>query len=135
MSPDNIMRSDVLDIIFENRNKDYGAYSLRKNYSKRLKVSLSVVLLITFVLLLVNQLKPEPIRTSEINISDTDPIKLLEEEKPKPKEPVAPKPQQQQVATVQYTIPIITDEVTEDTMPIMAAVENAVVGTENKQGD
>ena len=30
MEKELIMNSDVLDILFENKNKDYGAYSLRK---------------------------------------------------------------------------------------------------------
>ena len=36
MKADAILNADVLDIIFENRNKDYGAYSLRKFYNNRL---------------------------------------------------------------------------------------------------
>jgi protein TonB len=38
------------DIIFENRNKEYGAYDLRKNYAKRGNVALSVSLFVVFVL-------------------------------------------------------------------------------------
>lgn len=40
-----IMKSDVLDIIFEKRNKSYGAYSLRKFYPDRLKLALGFVFL------------------------------------------------------------------------------------------
>lgn len=36
MNAETILHSDVLDIIFENRNKQYGAYPLRKEYDKRL---------------------------------------------------------------------------------------------------
>lgn len=35
-----IMKSNVLDIIFEKRNKLYGAYNLRKFYPGRLKIAL-----------------------------------------------------------------------------------------------
>jgi periplasmic protein TonB len=45
-----ILKSDVLDIIFENRNKAYGAYNLRKFYDHRLLKSLSVMLGIVVVL-------------------------------------------------------------------------------------
>jgi len=37
METKDILKSDVLDIIFEGRNKTYGAYELRKNYEKRLR--------------------------------------------------------------------------------------------------
>jgi len=36
-----IMSADILDIIFDGRNKDYGAYELRKSYSKRLTLALA----------------------------------------------------------------------------------------------
>src|SRR5258706_3239409 len=47
MHSNSILNSNLLDIIFENRNKDYGAYALRKNYNKRLfKSLLSMVALV-----------------------------------------------------------------------------------------
>src|SRR5690242_8017474 len=47
MHSNSILNSNLLDIIFENRNKDYGAYILRKNYNKRLfKSLLSMVALV-----------------------------------------------------------------------------------------
>lgn len=48
-----ILQSDVLDIVFENRNKDYGAYALRKNYANRLFTALfyTVIIIVMFCLL------------------------------------------------------------------------------------
>ena len=40
MEQNNILNADILDIIFDGRNKNYGAYELRKTYSKRLTRSL-----------------------------------------------------------------------------------------------
>ena len=45
MNSDLIMKSDVLDIIFENRNKEYGAYNLRKFYQVRLYKSIGIMLI------------------------------------------------------------------------------------------
>ena len=36
MDTNKILSADVLDIIFEGRNKSYGAYDLRKTYNRRL---------------------------------------------------------------------------------------------------
>lgn len=44
MNSNSILNSSLLDIIFENRNKDYGAYVLRRDYNKRLLKSLLAVL-------------------------------------------------------------------------------------------
>ena len=43
MNIDMILKSDVLDILFENRNKLYGAYPLRKFYPERIKTSLLIM--------------------------------------------------------------------------------------------
>ncbi len=40
-----ILKTDILDIIFENRNKAYGAYELRKYYSGRLKTALGFMMM------------------------------------------------------------------------------------------
>jgi len=51
METNKILSADVLDIIFDGRNKDYGAYELRKTYNRRIGVSLictGVVCLLIF---------------------------------------------------------------------------------------
>ena len=40
MTSNEILKADVLDILFDNRNKQYGAYALRKNYNNRLGIAL-----------------------------------------------------------------------------------------------
>ena len=50
MNKELILKSDVLDILFENRNKAYGAYALRKFYENRLLKSLSIMLTTVMVL-------------------------------------------------------------------------------------
>ena len=44
MTDKEILQSDILDILFENRNKSYGAYSLRRQYNHRLLVAVSISL-------------------------------------------------------------------------------------------
>ena len=43
MNIDLILKSDALDLLFENRNKAYGAYALRKFYPDRMKISLAIM--------------------------------------------------------------------------------------------
>lgn len=43
MNKNMILKSDILDIIFEKRNKSYGAYTLRKFYPGRLKLALGLM--------------------------------------------------------------------------------------------
>jgi protein TonB len=51
MEPLTILRADPLDLLFENRNKAYGAYQLRKYYAQRL-MAFPWVFLISFLIIL-----------------------------------------------------------------------------------
>lgn len=42
MEANKILSADVLDLIFEDRNKDYGAYNLRKTYNRRIARALII---------------------------------------------------------------------------------------------
>jgi protein TonB len=44
MDKDRILSSSLLDILFEQRNKEYGAYELRKHYASRARKALTYVL-------------------------------------------------------------------------------------------
>ena len=40
MEVNKILSADFLDILFDGRNKEYGAYELRKTYNKRITIAL-----------------------------------------------------------------------------------------------
>ncbi|MEO7444180.1 MAG: energy transducer TonB [Ferruginibacter sp.] len=61
MESASILQSHILDIVFENRNKSYGAYLLRKYYSRRMVTALSLVGALSLVFLLVCQVTSEKI--------------------------------------------------------------------------
>jgi len=44
MTNKDILEADMLDILFEHRNKSYGAYSLRRHYNNRLSMALGIAL-------------------------------------------------------------------------------------------
>ena len=73
MNKELIMKSDVLDILFENRNKTYGAYILRKFYGDRLKKALGIIMTIAIVFsALTFLIKKETILNARIfDIPDT----------------------------------------------------------------
>src|SRR5688572_772010 len=59
MQSNEILQASLLDIIFEHRNKNYGAYVLRKEYNHRLLISmglaLSLLALLLFAVLINNK--------------------------------------------------------------------------------
>ena len=50
MDQQTILQSNLLDIIFENRNKNYGAYELRVSYNRRMSVALISTTVICIIL-------------------------------------------------------------------------------------
>jgi protein TonB len=112
MEPNKILSANILDLIFDDRNKEYGAYELRVTYPERIKRSLIFVFVITGLALtgiaLANRLKPE---VKEQSLSNAVTIYEITEEK---KEPIPPpeqkKPDPPRVRTEQLTPPVITPD-------------------------
>ena len=78
--------TSMLDMIFENRNKEYGAYVLRQDYDKNMKramgFTVTSILLVFGSVFIVNMLKASPIEKKEdVVITTTDGIKIHQ---PKP---------------------------------------------------
>ena len=52
MDVNKIMSADLLDIVFDDRNKAYGAYDLRKTYNSRLTRALLITASLALLLIL-----------------------------------------------------------------------------------
>src|SRR5580765_1791336 len=72
MLPNEITQSGLLDILFENRNKSYGAYPLRKLYNKRLPLALTVTLFVAAVFSVLHLLHRDAARTYIKTVSIID---------------------------------------------------------------
>ena len=105
------------EIIFENRNKEYGAYSLRKNYMNHVLVAIFIaVLFVGSALTYPLVMSPDqvvPVKGDTIVIS-VEPFKKADEEplKPLPPPPSEPVSHAKDLA---YRVPIVTDEPIENT--------------------
>lgn len=91
MQANTILQSDLIDIIFENRNKQYGAYALRKNYEAAVQKALLLTFVIAASLLLLSFIKKDKSGGDPvIHIPDPKITTILSEIKPDP--PTPPKP-------------------------------------------
>ena len=123
------------NLVFENRNKSYGAYSLRNDYDKRM-------IIITFSLLLLISLLfgawriyksiPEvippapPVDTTQMTI----PAPPVDDVPPPPPEDIPPPVEK----TVAFMPPIVVDIPVEDEIPIQEEVEETKVDTKTQEG-
>lgn len=136
-----ILSADVLDIIFDQRNKEYGAYDLRKHYQRRLTKSLlvtsSVVVFICTTYVLLGSMKPgkaEDIMAGEVTLAKVEPKeKPVEKITPPPVKQVAPP---QEIKTIKNLVPqIVPDKMVDKTeMPEQTDMDNAKIGDVNKNG-
>jgi protein TonB len=91
MTPDRILQADLLDIVFEKRNKHYGAYVIRKYYPNRLYKALGLVFLLAALLCSLSLLKKDKQLTSYL-YDGKDPELAQIAKQPIEKTVVTPKP-------------------------------------------
>lgn len=134
-----ILQTDVLDIIFDGRNKTYGAYELRTNYSKRLFIAVISMILACGMLLLLYSFANgnENTTAKEYVISDME-LEELTEKKEEPPLEELPKPKPQpQVEIKQYTPPQIVDDEEvkpDDVPPEFDELKDTKIGLVDQEG-
>lgn len=137
MRAQDYLKASLIDIIFEGRNKEYGAYSLRVGYEASLRKALISTTLLVFLLAffytkIVNaKNNHDDMIAHEIVFSDIE-IPKEELKKPEPEKPKeAPKPPKR---TSTYMVPKVVDNPIDEapvTPPTDASIE---VGTKNLPG-
>ena len=138
MDKNQILQSEWLDILFDGKNKSYGAYELRKTYNGRLKkamiISFSIAALFVTVILMANVHTTVANTLSVIDISlekFKEEIKKVEIVEPIKKEPI-------KVETVSVTPPKIVkdNEVKpEEEVKTIDQMENVQINNFNQEGE
>lgn len=136
MEANKILQSNLLDILFEGRNKLYGAYELRSNYNRRVKQSIvmmgGICLAFFTGVLLANSGGKKVILPAytEVRLESVPTVKI--------KEVISqqPKPKKTEIKTIRFTPPkiVVDDQVKEPEIPDMDDVEKADVSTVTKDG-
>lgn len=121
MEAKKILSANFLDILFEGRNKEYGAYDLRKSYPKRLTAAIivaasfaGILLLMSFTLPGINgKGKKERIEDHELANAKND-VPLLPPPPPPP--PPPPKIEVKKIQLDKFTVPdfVPKDEVKDE---------------------
>ena len=135
MQTNQILSAPLIDIVFDRRNKDYGAYELRKTYSKRIGSALLITgIIVSFAIgggALANSSKKG---TSRYRISDTITLTDIIPPQDKLPEPEHRQPQEQ-VRTEIYTAPaIVKDEDADSPPPQQELLDSAMIGLEKHDG-
>ncbi|WP_426483942.1 energy transducer TonB [Flavobacterium sp. 2] len=142
MSKSSIYESKWTDLVFENKNKEYGAYQLRQENSKTTVTALFMALLLIAALgsasMLINKLRPNEIIEPAPFDEPLTPVNITPDlVKPVPPAPVAPPTQTVPAApsiNTQLINPVITDA-SQATPDIATNVENHTIVDNATGGD
>ncbi|HNR17272.1 MAG TPA: energy transducer TonB [Chitinophagaceae bacterium] len=140
MEANKILSADVLDIIFDGRNKDYGAYELRKTYNRRITRALIITGSIAVLALLISYLSStlKDKNDSKLKINEMTIQDVKQEEKKEPPPPPPPPPPKQEPPKVemkQFTPPVIKkDEEVEKPPPPQEELKEAKIDVVNVEG-
>jgi protein TonB len=141
MDVNKILSADLLDIIFDGKNKTYGAYDLRKSYNSRLTKALiftGALLLLIFIGSLVSNLVDKYKAQSDIEVIDTQMAEVKKDEPPPPPPPPPPPtpPPPPEVNQVKFTPPkIVKDEEVKPDEKIEEIKEDQVISTKTVESD
>ena len=140
MDINKLQTADILDIIFDGRNKEYGAYDLRKTYNKRLRnalfATIGICLLMLVLSIIANSAGKEK---QQVMVQDMSLENMKNEEK-KPEPPPPPPPPKQEppkVEITKFTPPkIVKDEEVKPDEEIkeVEKLEDTKIGTFNQEG-
>lgn len=143
MNTTNIYNADFLDILFEGRNKDYGAYDLRRSEDRRVRKALmgtaSIALVVIGGYVMSNQLFAASTNTRNEPVVKATVLETLPpaEDKVIPPPPVVTTPPPA-VSSIKVTPPVITrDELVraEDEVVKLDSIGNKSIAVANVKGD
>lgn len=140
MDANKILQTDFLDLLFEGRNKAYGAYELRKTYNRRITIAMLLTAgLLLFIFLssfLANTLAES---SAKMEVKDVV-LENIQQEEEKPEPPPPPPPKQEpppKVEMTKFTPPVIVkdEEVKkEDIPPEVEKLEDTKIDVISQEG-
>jgi protein TonB len=133
-------KADFLDLLFENRNKAYGAYILRRDYPRNLRRGLlGSFLLVGFFALLIHRTLRESSGLPGITLPNRPPVELVDIIPPElDKKPAQPTTTTASVRpTIQDLVPIVVpdNEEVKHTVPTVEERMTADAGLRDAEGD
>lgn len=132
MKPELILRADILDIIFEGRNKEYGAYNLRKEYNGRMSKAMTGVLILVAGIFIMNS------NRSNVRESSSGPVIIdsISIAPPPFADPLPAQPPKQKMASIKNPTFVLTNDPVTDTIPTVDDLDNDVrIGLKTESGE
>jgi len=126
-------------LVFEHKNKQYGAYSLRKNYNKNLMFILIGVFSFSAIFCVGyaafnKQLPEKTTNVEDIPMVETEMVEITFEPKQTPDIPVVEKQVTEQQETTQFVEPIVVDKRVKEDTKTQEDLDKTLAGNKNQEG-
>lgn len=140
METNKILSADFLDILFEGKNKEYGAYELRKTYNRRIGTAMAItigLILAVFITSAIAKKMEEQDALTPMVVKDLELEQVKPDEPPPPPPPPPPKlPPPPPIKTIQFTPPkVVKDEEVVKPPPEVEELEEAKVDVKTVEGE
>lgn len=145
MTNNELLHASLLDILFDGRNKEYGAYALRRNYNQRMLMAMGIGISVIFLFLFLKSVmgngsetpsapEKEKYQLTVMSLPEDEVKKLPDPPRTKPVKPETP---QEPAATIKNTtINIVDDKLIERTeVPDITMFDDKTSGLNNTDGD
>ncbi len=133
MTSKELLKADMLDILFEHRNKLYGAYALRKDYNHRLGKALAIALSIVLFFILFSAFRKNEAATP-ITINSPGGVELKQINLPEKIEQPQPQTRPRAAEADFQTIRIVRDDLADRIIVENSALANATISNVNRNG-
>lgn len=131
----NLYNPEWLELVFDNKNKDYGAYDLRKHYAGNQVKAMGITFIGVAVLITAYTIfKP---KTEFVRVTEFKPLVAITPDLKKPAitPPKAEPPRiHKQITTVKYPVIVPKEDKLAENPPKITELEGKAIGTENKKG-
>lgn len=136
----NLYNAEWLDLVFDHRNKEYGAYDLRQHYGRNMTKAMALTFTGVAILVAASVIfKPKPVEVFRridvpiIEIQTIKPEKLIEKPKPVEAKPIAPVKPAAPVQTTEFKTPVVVPTDPPVDPPVTIKIEGAI-GSETVKG-
>lgn len=138
MDANKILQTEILDLLFEGRNKEYGAYMLRKKYQTHLKIALCGTAAFALTVFFSASFMAKKNEKPEYKMSAVELIDIVYPPKEKILEKISERTIAKKVATEDFVTPRIEKDkdVKKDEMPPdINQLDKALIGTHKIEGE
>ncbi|HTE00581.1 MAG TPA: TonB family protein [Mucilaginibacter sp.] len=130
-----LYKSEWLELVFNDRNKEYGAYDLRKHYNRYLVKAMAIAFASVALLFIVHGVLSKSAPLEITRTIENIPILPPTDIKPPVIPPKVDPPKAQVQSTIKFPPPVVRPDEQAEDPPKITDLQTAAIGTKTVKGD